>query len=300
MIDLGNEPVSLGLTASLFARPTASAEVGIVDAFDDYLRHWRTHLLLFKEDDTNKFRPFGEREREYPRGRIRKRGGESIYWCASGTSDPNLANWWMFDAGLNRPKYPVNAENLSGFLCSVHPGTDPEAWLAFVLEAATRASFLFGTSGFAMVLPPRWRVATNLAHVVAAIVARYHGLDFLDLFSPRLEALDGIITVNWLTLVHDELLAKLGGRAVVRAALSEVIHIHELPYGLLFRAGPKPVSGDVNGPDELGPYREVARALRPIFTNGRPSYGHFRGFPGLLDNTEAWRNRFFEGVQWPP
>jgi hypothetical protein len=300
MIDLGNQPVSLGLTANLHARPTPSAELGIVDAFDDYLARWGMHLRIFKEDDTNKFRPLGEREREYPRRRIRKRGGESIYWCASGTSDPDLASWWMFDAGLNRPKYPVDKDDLSGFLCSVHPGFDPDAWLTFVLEASARAPFLFGTSGFAMVLPPRWRVATNLAHVVAATLARYHGLDFVDLFRPRLDAHDGIITVNWLTLVHDELLAKLGGRAAARASLSEGVQVHELPYGLLFQAGPKPVSGDINGPDELGPYREVARALRPIFTNGLPEYGRFRGFPGLLDHTEAWRNRFFEGVKWPP
>jgi hypothetical protein len=300
MIDLGDQPVSLGLTANLHARPTPRAERGIVDAFDDYLRRWRANLVLFKEDDTGKFIRLGDREVEYPRRRIRKRGGEAIYWCASGTSNPELANWWMFHAGLNRPKYPVDKDDLSGFICSVHPGLDTDAWLTFVLEASARAPFLFGTSGFAMVLPPRWRVATNLGHVVAATVARYHGLDVLDLHTPSLEAHDGIITVNWLTLVHDELLAKLGGRDALRAALSDAIRVHELPYGLLFQAGPKPVSGDVHGPDELGPYREVARALRPIFTNGLPEYGRFRGFPGLLDNTEAWRNRFFEGVQWPP
>ena len=74
----------------------------------------------------------------------------------------------------------------------------------------------------------------------------------------------GIRDTNWLTLVTDELLKKVGGIADVRNKLSSRVVLHEVREGWLFQAGERPLVG---GPgyeaDDFGAYAEVARALAP-------------------------------------
>jgi hypothetical protein len=206
----------------------------------------------------------------------------------------------MLRAAICRPKNSVNAEDLDGFQCAVHPGVPRDQWLPFVLNAAVQIPILHGTAGFGLVEPLNWEASLEVAPVVTATAARYQGLDVLDIHAPRLEALDGIVAVNWLTIIHDELIAKLGGREPLRGQFTKDIICHDVPHGFVIQAGPKPVSGDANGPDELGPYREVARVLRPIFTNGLPYDEEFRGLQALQQLTNPWRYRFFEGAKWPP
>ena len=74
----------------------------------------------------------------------------------------------------------------------------------------------------------------------------------------------GIRDTNWLTLVTNELLKKVGGIAGVRNKLSSRVVLHEVREGWLFQAGERPLVG---GPgyeaDDFGAYAEVARALAP-------------------------------------
>ncbi len=74
----------------------------------------------------------------------------------------------------------------------------------------------------------------------------------------------GIRDTNWLTLVTDELLKKVGGIADVRNKLSSRVVLHEVREGWLFQAGERPLVG---GPgyeaDDFGAYAEVSRALAP-------------------------------------
>jgi hypothetical protein len=129
-----------------------------------------------------------------------------------------------------------------------------------------------------------------------ALASRFAGLDVVDLLRLSIHGAAGIKCVNWLTMVEDAFLDKLGGRSAVARRFGPEIVCHEIPNGLVIQAGPRPVVGDQNRPDQLTHYREVAAVLKPI-------YGPARLLDGLWDRTRdvtvAWRNRFFEGARWP-
>lgn len=131
------------------------------------------------------------------------------------------------------------------------------------------------------------------------MTARFHGLDVIGASRTSIDATDGIKCVNWLTLLDESLLAKLGGKAALRGKLSPAIVFHDIPNGVVLQAGEKPVLGDIHSPDELAVYREVAVALKPIFAMG-PRRRGFRAMEGFHQYTNEWRGRFFPGAKWPP
>ena len=100
---------------------------------------------------------------------------------------------------------------------------------------------------------------------------------------------DCIKGVNWLTLLAWSFVERLGGKAALRAKLSEAIELHDLPAGLMIQAGPSPGLGDVNAGERLPLYREVHRALTSI-----RSFDHcpFGGRAFGLNATRRWMSRF--------
>lgn len=107
----------------------------------------------------------------------------------------------------------------------------------------------------------------------------------------------GVETVNWLTLIGELPLAKLGGVEGLRKELrnSEHIEVLETRHGVIVKAGDAPQLGDVNRRDNLPLYREVYRALKPVL---EPVIKDFSPLPvgGELSDeaakTQRWLRRF--------
>jgi hypothetical protein len=72
---------------------------------------------------------------------------------------------------------------------------------------------------------------------------------------------NGIKGVNWLTVISDSLLDKLGNRQAFTAALPAAVTVHSYTGGLVLQAGELPQIGDTNRRNDPTAYHDVARAL---------------------------------------
>ncbi|EPC00131.1 hypothetical protein L861_14475 [Litchfieldella anticariensis FP35 = DSM 16096] len=106
--------------------------------------------------------------------------------------------------------------------------------------------------------------------------------------------------IDWLTILSDRWLERLGGRERVKAAMDE-LPVLEYDDGAILRAGPMPQFGDSEDPEvdaALADYRRVAAIIEPIRIKDHPSihptlspsYRHEKRFDA--QEYQAWLARF--------
>jgi hypothetical protein len=94
--------------------------------------------------------------------------------------------------------------------------------------------------------------------------ARFPGLEIDNPVGLTFYLENGIKGVNWLTIVNDSLLERIGGRDEVRESFSDLITVHEYGSGLIVQAGPVPQLGDLETGFVPQRYREAYRVLKPL------------------------------------
>ncbi len=103
-----------------------------------------------------------------------------------------------------------------------------------------------------------------------------------------------IRTINWLTILGDTLIAELGGRDALQAALGDAISLIDYQGGTIIQAGPQPVFGDSELGDVPELYRRVSEVTKPVRFEAYRR-GIFQGLPAPLDDldeTMKWIRRF--------
>lgn len=101
---------------------------------------------------------------------------------------------------------------------------------------------------------------------ILALASRFSGLE-VDLPWSHvlyLEQEDRIKGVNWITILGDSMVERLGGLDALRAALGPGIDVHPFKQGIAIQAGPRPLFGDVNRQEPMPLHRRVAQVLKPI------------------------------------
>ena len=164
---------------------------------------------------------------------------------------------------------------------------NPISFVELAVKMCKKLHFETGQGGFSLHLHHYYRTKGN--HI-RNISQNYFGLDIGSPFYWSQALIHGIKTVNWLTLVGDRLLKKIGGRDGLREKLLTDIPVHDLDHGVIIQAGPKPTLGDVNAGDDISYYRRVSRVLEPI----RVPPEALRRFSvvGGRNNTRRWMARF--------
>jgi len=128
--------------------------------------------------------------------------------------------------------------------------------------------------------------------VALGFAARFRGLE-IDL--PGSHAIymaknDRIKGINWLTILDESWVAKLGGKAALRAQLGPDIRVLDYPKGIVIQAGNEPRFGDVHRQEPMPAYQEVARALVPIRIESVMSLSDPFGFDDA--RSDRWLRRF--------
>lgn len=134
---------------------------------------------------------------------------------------------------------------------------------------------------------------------------RYPGLDYpVILFFPedtnRFE--NKIASINWLTILCNELAERIGGEASLRA-LGEGYPLSRYDGGYIIQAGPKPELGDREQGDFLPQYGKVHDLLRPLYpplnlltylTLDLPDYNPYTLEKNSDYNKQEVRHKFFK------
>jgi len=126
---------------------------------------------------------------------------------------------------------------------------------------------------------------------------RHPGIDYHDpvTFSVLAEQEHNRIkSVNWLTVLGDEVLNELGGPDTARRELEPECTVHTYEGGVVIQAGAYPQFGDTEENDIPAAYRKVARFTRPV-RFGHYEHGSLMRVPDHLaprTETERWLARF--------
>lgn len=114
---------------------------------------------------------------------------------------------------------------------------------------------------------------------IVPLVHRFKGLE-IDLptshciYLKREKAIKG---ANWLTILAQPWIERLGGEAALRQALGNGVEWHPYRGGAVIQAGPKPQMGDRVRNEPMTYYEQVSRALKPIRVSSilgiAPDYG---------------------------
>ncbi|MCC6522670.1 MAG: DUF3396 domain-containing protein [Polyangiaceae bacterium] len=262
---------------ALFARGGRNAEVreGIVGLYEDYVKRWGEQLRWSAEAETERYRKFDERAAEYPRRALgRDVGGEErkVMWVAYGGDHRHEANGWKFKGSLQDRFAAAHRLDFASATWPVGPAAPtPEELVALALDWARRLPVRYGYAGYSLGVSEEHKQLT--AKTVYDLAMRFQGLEIHDPLCTALCCETQLKSVNWLTLVSNEMLTPrytgplighVGGMDVLRANLSPEIVLHPIRDGVLIQAGPEPLLGDVNRGETLPLYREVAKVLKPI------------------------------------
>lgn len=103
---------------------------------------------------------------------------------------------------------------------------------------------------------------------------------------------------NWLTILGNDLIQRIGGRHVIEYQMIDGMQIYDYDGGIVIRASERPTLGDAaNGGIPEG-YRVTARIIKPVRFEGY-EYGVIQSPPGYADGKEEgakltldWLRRF--------
>jgi hypothetical protein len=257
----------------------------------------------------------------------RRAVGDRLVWAAdpftgapTKISGTDIANprVWMPKVGPREPvdllmhggREPDDADpyRVIAKACSLRPSelsyfsfSLPFAWIAdrpagaftrLVLEVCDILAPTHGYAGLAVL--PHVDVGSGdpAMAAVVALVARFAGLEIDLAWSHNiyLAQEDRIKGVNWLTILDQSWIDRLGGNEALRAALGEGIEWHSFGTGTVIQAGPRPLVGDTHHQEPMPHYRQVALALKPIRIDSVRAIAHQYGFG--RERSDQWLRRF--------
>lgn len=121
---------------------------------------------------------------------------------------------------------------------------------------------------------------------------RHRGIDIVRLpDDAKGPGTDGVKGVGWLTLIGNTMLTELGGLAQLRRRLSKEIDVIESKHGVIVKAGPVPLLGDVNRGDTLPLYRQVYGVVASRIEIAAERSMVFRLGSDRSDKTHDWYRR---------
>lgn len=135
---------------------------------------------------------------------------------------------------------------------------------------------------------------------IASLAKRYWGVQLLDDAALQWDALAGMPSVNWLTLVGNAFAESRGWTADALASdpaelAAEQVFVRRGTQGVAIAAGTRPVPGDINLHEDFSPYVHAARRLAPLrLAEHRPLTGPL----AVPDVLAAWLGRFTAPQPW--
>lgn len=288
----GETKISLSLAVSLYFKLPRSAFVdGLLECYQQYLDLCEPQLRWYGSETSGRYREVDKKVLRIPFRRVPEVVQNGKFWA-----------WMVYAGEHHRHAAPYQFEgmlaeegegSLTGHMRAAFPvkmfREDLGRFVELVKALAARAPFFFGYGGFSFSEAIEISTRQQNENYLLPSAMRFSGVEVESRDRTCICCMDTIKGVNWLTLLSPPFVERLGGRAALRAQLSEAIMLHDLPSGLMIQAGPAPGLGDVNAGERLPLYREVHRVLKPVRVVDHWLLGD-RVFK--TDETRRWMSRF--------
>jgi hypothetical protein len=288
--DDGQCTVKLATEVSLYYKGTFKENAkGIIRFYETCIRHIGPFVRFFHVDGKNQ-----------PR-KIKKDTFDLLpFWASEAYEDRGMYGLCL-ESGSEKYDVSDRAFQLWEFL---HQGQvwlllplefvaeSPDAFVEVAKKACGEIAFWSGTGGFGLNMYPDYPTHRPNRRI-GFVATRFLGVDVEPFGALARSADKGVKNINWLTLVGDPFLLKVGGREAVREQLTTVdgIIVHDLQHGIMIQAGPEPAFGDVNRNEQLELYHAVGRILRPLMIPERDL--DLRDRIGGVEFGKQWVYRFF-------
>jgi hypothetical protein len=167
---------------------------------------------------------------------------------------------------------------------------EPGAFSTLVFDLCEILAPLHGYAGLAVIPYVVVHICAPAMDSILGLIARFRGLDLGYPFSQAyfLRHGDVIKGINWLTILDQSFVERLGGERPLCNALGAGVGWLPFRSGVVIQAGDHPLFGDVNVQEPMPPYEQVAEALRPIRATKIGSFGYrFND-----ERTDQWLRRF--------
>jgi hypothetical protein len=292
-------------------RATRHAAVDVLDSFRQLAPDRVTHLQPHLENrlvpiDSVDFPAIYRAEAE----RLNPQEEDFAPHVTSGPATP--PQWQAYAALASAEAGPEAISVLDAALPPSFVRAGPDRYLAQVLDWCARLKPMHGLAGFA----PIYEIGmeANYMQETWPFLARFPGLNYPIPYPMAAEGQGRrkISGTSWLTILGEDVLAALGGRALLaerladgwalaadeapRPGLPPGMMVHDYDGGVLIRAGEHPQMGDINMGNIPETYRAVSDALRPIrFEDYQQNPMDLIRVPRPLDAYEEtlnWLHRF--------
>ena len=256
-------PPRIGHALALFLpREPPSTEM-LVREFERYLERWGNELRWWSDADHEPWRRMTPELGAYPRRRLlekpRKKASDFETY-AHGGEEGDAPHPFFVSLSLRLPDLDAVHGLLEMWKTDV---VDAEALLDETLAAARHLQPRQGFAGLALVPWVDHEVCQDACEIQFALSQQFDGLEMIDAWFTKNATPESVCSVQWLTIVHDSILARIGGRAVLDN-LPPGITVHDYGSGVVIQAGDAPSAGDVNKGETIPLYRAVARKLAPL------------------------------------
>jgi len=178
-------------------------------------------------------------------------------------------------------------------------GNPAGSFMSLVMDIAGTLQPAHGYAGLGVHLPLTEYGGGLSMRPAVAMAERFRGLEleFSWRHSRELTEANAIKSINWLTVLSDEWVQKVGGIDQLTLDLGSGVIIHRYTGGVMIQAGAAPLLGDVQRAEPMETYERVACVLKPIRATKLKALAEHYGFD--TDRTLRWLQRFDQPVDSP-
>jgi len=137
----------------------------------------------------------------------------------------------------------------------------------FVHGWCKRLSPYHGYGGLALIRSVDSGEAKWAEPLVYPLLQRFPGLEIDAPHSHKIYCVEGIKGINWLTMLSDTFLQKLGGKVALRAQLDDDFIFYDYPRGVMIQAGPFPQIGDMEQGNIPKQYQKLYHLVKSVQTD---------------------------------
>lgn len=162
----------------------------------------------------------------------------------------------------------------------------------WVHDWCKRLSPYHGYAGLGLINSMEYDTARRNERLFYPLIQRFPGLEIDIPLSHSRHCDEGLKSVNWLTILSDSFLQKLGGKTILKNQLGNEFPFYDYPGGTIIQAGPHPQIGDLEKNNIPRHYQQVYRLVQSVQAEYPDIIMDTPEDVNGLEFTQQWLHRF--------